>query len=227
MPRRPRTGCGGIVFHVMNRGARRTGLFAEPADYDAFLRVLCEAGERIPMRVLAYVLMPNHWHLVLWPREDGHLSAFMAWASATHVRRWHRAHGTTGSGTLYQGRFKAVPVKADGHFLTLCRYVERNPVRAGLAASADEWPWSSASEYGRRLGPTLHPWPVPRPSCWAALLRTPEPESDLQRLRKGASANGPPQGPQDWSREVAARLRWHGGLRGRGRPPKLTPGGKK
>lgn len=211
----------------MNRGARRTGLFAEPADYDAFLCVLCEAGQRIPVRVLAFAVMPNHWHLVLWPREDGHLSAFMAWTTATHVRRWHVAHGTTGSGTLYQGRFKAVPVSTDEHFLTLCRYVERNPVRAGLVARADEWPWSSASEHGRRVGPPLHAWPVPRPGCWAELLHTPEPESDLRKLRRGASVNGPPLGPRDWSGDVAARLQWYGGFRGRGRPPKIPAGGRK
>lgn len=216
MPRRPRIGCGGLLFHVMNRGARRAPLFDDESDYRAFARVLREANARIPMRVLAFVLMPNHWHLVLWPREDPHLSTFMAWATATHVRRWHLAHQTVGTGTIYQGRFKAIPVKDDGHFLTLCRYVERNPVRAGLATHAEGWPWSSASPIGRRDGPPLASWPVPRPADWSERLNTPESQAALDQVRR--PRDGPPLGPEAWARQTASRLGWQAGLRRRGRP---------
>ena len=224
MPRRPRGGCGGLVFHVMNRGARRAVLFDDGRDYRAFAEVLREAGDRVPMRVLAYVLMPNHWHLVLWPLEDLHLSAYMAWATGTHARRWHLARGSAGTGALYQGRFKALPVKNDRHFLRVCRYVERNPVRAGLVARAEFWPWSSASEIGREHGPRLHPWPVARPADWCERINQPETEAELAKLRR--SPNGPPFGPKAWSRRMAGRLGWRTGLRGPGRPARSGRDGK-
>src|SRR5271154_2443491 len=97
------------------------------------------SGERSPavvvrhhMRLLAYCLMPNHFHVLLWPREDGDLSQFMRWLTVTHTQRWHAHHRTTGTGHLYQGRFKSFPVQSDEHFLTVCRYDERNALRANL-----------------------------------------------------------------------------------------------
>ena len=107
-------------------------IFEKPEDYDAFERVLEEAVERTEMRLLAYCVMPNHWHLVVWPREDGELSRFTGWLTLTHTQRWHAHRHTTGSGHLYQGRFKSFPVQDDEHFLTVCRYVERNALRANL-----------------------------------------------------------------------------------------------
>ena len=93
----------------------------------------------------------------------------MAWATATYSRRWHLAHNTVGTGTIYQGRFKAIPVKDDRHFLTVCRYVERNPVRARLVSRVEDWEWSSASSVSRPSGPFLHEWPVPRPGDRAGI----------------------------------------------------------
>ena len=126
MPRRPRSGCGGLIFHVMNRGARKTQLFDTADDYAAFVRVLKCATGRVPMRILAYALMPNHWHLVLWPREDPHLSAFMAWSTATHVRRWRVVDDG-----LVLGRFRR-----DGVFALIDRCLvfgrHRRVVLAGL-----------------------------------------------------------------------------------------------
>ncbi|HUG92188.1 MAG TPA: hypothetical protein VML55_15210, partial [Planctomycetaceae bacterium] len=81
--------------------------------------------------------MPNHWHLVVWPAGDGDLSEYMRWLTVTHTQRWHAAHHTSGTGALYQGRFKSE------HFLTVCRYVERNALRANLAGSAEAWRWGS------------------------------------------------------------------------------------
>jgi putative transposase len=219
MPRRPRTGTGGLVFHVMNRGSRRLRLFDDAADYVAFARVLREATERVPMRVLCYALMPNHWHLVLWPLGDRDLAEFMAWMTATHVRRWHRARGSVGSGTLYQGRYKAIAVKDDDHFLTVCRYVERNPVRAGLVSRAEDWPWSTASGTVWRTGPPLHAWPVARPDDWSARLAEAEAAHALEAVRR-AIRTSRPWGPDEWTRLTCARLGWRTGMRGAGRPPR-------
>lgn len=103
MPRRSRFSTAGYVFHVLNRAVARQTIFQSEGDYDAFVKTLEEARRKVPMRVLAFVVMPNHWHLVLWPAEDDALSEFMRWLTVTHAQRWHAAHGTTGTGSLYQG----------------------------------------------------------------------------------------------------------------------------
>jgi len=79
MPRQARVAPGGLVYHVLNRAVARLPLLQKPDDYDAFERVLGEAHQRHPIRILAYCLMPNHWHRVLWPREDGQLAPFVRW----------------------------------------------------------------------------------------------------------------------------------------------------
>ena len=89
MARRPRTVLGGLAYHVMNRVAGQQDLFEDAGDYEAFEQVLTEARGREGMRVCAYALMPNHFHLVLWPRADGELSRFMQWLTMTHTQRWH------------------------------------------------------------------------------------------------------------------------------------------
>jgi putative transposase len=219
MPRRPLHGTGGLIFHVMNRGARRLPLFDRPADYSAFVEVLQEATDRFPMRLLCYVVMPNHWHLVLWPRADRDLSVFMAWMTATHSRRWHLAHNAVGTGTIYQGRFKAIAVKDDGHFLTVSRYVERNPVRARLVARVEDWAWSSASRESASFAPRMHAWPIPRPTNWEELVNAAENKSDLKGM-VDAIRRGTPFGPDSWREDMATRLGWRAGLRPRGCPPR-------
>src|SRR6185503_14295500 len=132
MPRRHRAATGGLAYHVLNRRAGRLPLFEKPSDYSAFERVLQEAYQRTGIRIASYCLMPNHWHLLLWPREDGELSESLRWITVTHSQRWHAHRQTGGTGPVYQGRFKSFPVQADEHFLTVARYVERNALRAGL-----------------------------------------------------------------------------------------------
>ena len=145
MPRRPRCATGGLVYHVLNRAIGQMTLFETQGDYLSFERTIAQAHERVAMRTLAFCIMPTHWHLVLWPRADGDLSEFMRWLTVTHTQRRHAHRGTAGSGPLYQGRFKSFPIASDGHFLRVCRYVERNPLRAGLVTRAEDWRWSSLS----------------------------------------------------------------------------------
>jgi len=110
------------------------------------------------MRVLAYCLMPNHFHLALWPQADGDLSRWMQWVLTAHVRRYHRHYGS--SGHVWQGRFKAFPIQADGHLLTVLRYIERNPVRAGLGGRGGR----VAVVQCTRLQTGIREWMV---GCWA------------------------------------------------------------
>ena len=119
------------------------GLVIPGGESGAFLKILGEGMERVPCRVLGLCLMPNHWHLVLWPHADGDLSRLMAWISNTHVKRYRQHYHDRIGGHLYQGRFKSFPVETDDHLYTLLRYVERNPLRAGLVRKATNWRWSS------------------------------------------------------------------------------------
>lgn len=131
------------MYHALNRAVGHVTLFDKTGDYLAFERVLEEAREQVPMRLLAFCVMPNRWHLVVWPIGDGDLSEYMRWLTVTQTQRWHAAHDMSGTGALYQGRFKSFPVQADEHFLTVCRYVltparaPARPCRTGAVASAD------------------------------------------------------------------------------------------
>src|SRR5437870_3808114 len=94
MPRTARVAPGGMVFHVLNRGVARMQLFEKPADFQAFEQVMAETREQSPMRICSYCLMPNHWHLLPWPENDGEMAAFMQRLAITHVRRWQEHAGT-------------------------------------------------------------------------------------------------------------------------------------
>ena len=150
MPRPRRAAEGGLVYHALNRANARSAIFETtrimPPSSASSPRPSCAYD----MRLLAYCLMPNHFHLLLWPREDGDLSRFMRWLTVTHTQRWHAHHRTAGTGHLYQGRFKSFPVQSDEHFLTVCRYVERNALRANLVERAEDWRWGSLA--ARREG---------------------------------------------------------------------------
>ena len=106
MPRTARQAPGGMVFHVINRGVGKQQLFFNDEDYLAFERVIQETLEKRPMRILSYCLMPNHWHLALWPENDGDLGKFMQRLTVTHVTRWQKNYNMVGYGHLYQGRAK-------------------------------------------------------------------------------------------------------------------------
>jgi putative transposase len=136
MGRPRRVSTGGFVYHVMNRATACSQIFHSPADYQAFERILINARMRFDMLILAFCLMPNHWHMALWPRKGTDLSRFTGWLSLTHTQRWHAYRSTAVEGHLYQGRFKSFIVESDAHLLSVCRYVERNALRVNLARSA-------------------------------------------------------------------------------------------
>lgn len=206
MPRRPRLSTSGLFFHVLNRAAKRATLFENAADYDVFERILAAAVARDDVALFAYCVMPNHWHLLLSTRTDGGLSRFMHWLTTTHARRWQTVRGLDGQGAVYQGRFKAVPIGNDEHFLWVCRYVERNPLRAGLVGRAEDWPWSSVARL--RVDPAtawLTAWPVNRPPDWMTHVNRPQTEAELKAFRR-AIATGEPFGDDEWRRGVMTKL---------------------
>jgi putative transposase len=87
MPRPPRQAPGGYIYHALNRSVARLPLFKKDRDYEAFLRVLDEAHQKHPIRILGYCLMPNHWHFVLWPKGDRDITDFLRWLTHTHTKR--------------------------------------------------------------------------------------------------------------------------------------------
>ena len=208
-----------MVFHVLNRGVGRRTLFEKDADYLAFQRVVEETLRTRPMRVCAYCLMPNHWHFILWPNNDGDLPRFMQQLTNTHVKRWKEHRHEIGQGHLYQGRYKCFPVETDEYFYAAARYVERNALRAGLVVSAEQWPWSSlALAAGPTDGfPILADWPLPRPANWGDIVNRPQSEAELAALRKCVN-RGCPWGDADWIARTSRLLGIESTLRTRGRP---------
>lgn len=223
MPRHARAAPGGYVYHALNRAVARLPLFQKTGDYEAFERVLDEALARHPIRLLAYCLMPNHWHFVLWPERDEQLTAFLRWLTHTHTQRWHAHYHSAGTGHLYQGRFRAFPIQEDDHLLRVLRYVERNPLRAGLVRRAENWRWSSLhhrhAQHAKQLG-WLHEWPIQRPRDWLGYVNGVETEAELEALRRSALRERP-FGTEAWETAVAARLGMQHTLRSRGRPRKV------
>ena len=220
MPRPRRATSGGLVYHVLNRANARRTIFDTEWDYRAFEDMLGETQEHVPMRILAWCVMPNHWHLVLWPHEDGQLSEYMRRLTVTHTQRWHAYRGSAGAGHLYQGRFKSFIVQHDAHFLSVCRYVEANALRANLVARAEHWRWSSLARacLGTANGPAcIDAWPVPRPSDWVEYVNQPVGAPDLDALRSCVQ-RGTPYGNKPWTGEVARQLGLESTLRRRGRP---------
>ena len=216
MGRPLRAAPGDTVYHVLNRANARMTLFEDDGDYLAFQRVLAQACDRVGMRLLAYCVMPNHWHLVVWPRRDGDLSRFMNWLTLTHTQRWHRHRNTVGNGHVYQGRFKSFPIETSEYLLTVCRYVERNPVRAGLVTRAEQWQWSSAAS---SKGAALHQWPIPRPLTWLEWVNADEHHEQVEALRRSV-VKGQPFGSEPWTKQMVTRWNLGMTLRERGRPSK-------
>ncbi len=207
------------VHHVLNRANARLPLFESPQDYDRFVALLEEAVTRTQTRLLAWCLMPSHWHLLVWPRHGDELSRFVGWLTLTHTQRWHAVHGTTGSGHLYQGRFKSFAVQDDTHLLTVWRYIERNPLRAGLVERAEAWSWCSLAQ----RAPWLSPGPLSLSADWTEYVNRPETADELAAVRRSV-ARGRPYGDEAWVASKVAAGGLEVTMRERGRPRKSEKG---
>lgn len=184
----------GATYHVTARGDRRALIYRDDHDRAAQLEILAQACQRFDAAVLAYCQMGNHFHLVLHTREAG-LSRLMRHLNGVYTQRFNARHGLVGH--LFQGRFKAILVDRDAYLLALCRYVERNPVAAGLVEAAADWPWSSCRAH---LGLAPAPAWLDTAAVLAALTGQPvETPAQLQRAQAAyAQAVGQPVADGFW-----------------------------
>lgn len=214
-----------MVFHVLNRGVGRMRIFDDDGDFAAFERVMEETLVIQPMRICAYCLMPNHWHLVLWPQNDEDLPAFMQRLTNTHVQRWQQHKHLVGTGHVYQARYKSFPVETDEYFYQVLRYVERNALRANMVPQAEQWQWCSL---WRRINGTreqkalLSAWPLGKPRQWRRLVNEPQTDAELEALRRCVVRNQP-YGSERWTERIAKALGLESTMRARGRPKKQRP----
>ena len=201
----------------MNRAAKRARLFDSASDYIATEDLMLRAKRATAMRVLDYCIMPNHFHFIIWPTSATQMSQFMRRFTGEHAQKWQTTRASTGSGAVYQGRYKAIPVQTGRYFYNVCRYVQRNPIRAGLVKRAEDWPWSSL---WRRLNnedaDLLHPWPVPWPKDWLETLNAPI-DTEVEEVRR-AIRRGVPLGDPEWMAKTAEVVGLTRHVRPRGRP---------
>jgi putative transposase len=216
----PRVDVGGQIFHAYNRGNAGGQLFVADKDYSALEHILVEAKILTQMRILAYCIMPNHWHFVVQPVKDGDMGEFFHKVTVTHAKRWHTVRGSTGQGHIYQGTYKSNLCESGEHFLRLVRYVERNAARAKLVDKAENWRWGSAwirlhgTEQQKKL---LSEWPMEVPDDYYGLLNEPEHEEDLGVLRN-ALRRGCPYGSDLWTAAMIDAHHLESTTRARGRP---------
>src|SRR5262245_36958224 len=170
MPRSPRLIPPDSIVHVLNRGNDRRLLFADAGDFEQFLSFVLYAKMQVPTRIVAYAVMPNHWHFVIWAYSSEQVSTFMNRLTSSHAARVRAETGTVGQGHVYQDRFRAFLVDGEQHYFRLMRYVEGNPLRAGLARRAEAWTWSSLHERTNRPRGVVEAGPLRLPSGWTELV---------------------------------------------------------
>lgn len=219
MPRPPRADEAGGLYHVLNRGNLRADIFRKEADFAAFERILHEGLQLYRMELYGYQLMSNHYHLVVRPLIDGEMSRFMGWIGGTHTMRYHAHYHTSGLGHVYQQRYKSFPIQDDDHFFVVCRYVERNALRAKLVDRAEDWRWGSLWRWLQKPEPDpqlLSPWPLPRLPKWVERVNEPLTTKELDAVRLSAQ-RGRPLGDEAWVKSIATRLNLESTMRPRGR----------
>lgn len=225
----PRLIADGLVYHALNRGNNRARVFFHDADFQLFLHALAQTKQRYPFRLYAYCLMDNHFHLVLEPAAGQNISRILQSLTVAHTWHYHQASATCGH--VWQGRFKSPVVSADEHLLRVMRYVESNPLRAGMVRDLRCYRWSSylAHGLGRRL-PLVDEVPLwallgkteeARQRYWRGWLHTPLTEKELAAVRRSVTS-GRPFGAAAWVEQIAARLGLELVPRPRGRPRKTA-----
>jgi putative transposase len=216
MPRTSRAIVADHCYHVINRGNNQLLRFHERADYSAFLWLIAEARDHVPLPIIGACVMPNHVHLVVRPRSDDEIALWAHWLFTTHARRYHKKYAS--SGRVWQGRFKAFVIQDDAHLLTVLRYVERNALRANLTVRAERWEWGSLHWRTSAHAPfALEESPVLLPKDWVAYVNAPQTAEELEAIRNCVNRQSP-FGAPEWAANKAVELGLEQTLAPLGRP---------
>lgn len=215
MPRIARALADNCYCHLINRGNGRQQIFHKDGDYRAFIDLMHAARNQYPVKIFAWCLMPNHFHLLVQPEQAECLNKFMQWLMTSHVRRYHQHYHT--SGHVWQGRYKSFAIQNNEHLVTVCRYIEANPVRAGLSPSAAQWIWSSHTARIAACEEIMQPdlLPITLPTDWGAYVDTPLTDTEIEKLRNSVNRQTP-YGKEDWRDELCARMGLESTVRPRG-----------
>ncbi len=229
MPRLPRPVADGLLYHALNRGNNRGAVFDTAEDYKTFLHALGQTQRRYPFRLHGYCLMTNHFHLLIAPEPGVSISRILQSLTVAHTWHYHKGQGT--SGRVWQGRFKSPVIQDDDHALVVLRYIEANPLRAGMVSDLAAYPWSSYGAHGLgRNDPLLSPLPVwqtlrrgdaERQAWWRRWAHTPLTEKELSAVRRSV-VSGRPYGGEAWVKATAAAIGFRLEQRPRGRPRKAA-----
>jgi len=214
----------GFIYHVINRGNGGQTVFHENKDYQAFVDIVKKAKRVLELNcwLLSHA---GSFHIIVLPARAEQLSKWMQWIMTSYVRRYHRDYGTNGH--LWQGRFKSFIVQQDEHLIRLMRYVEGNPVRAGVVNTSKEWYWSSHREtLGKRLRTVIDEIPIELPKAWESCVHTMLTENELKRIRESVNRQSP-YGTTIWVTTLCRELGIESTIRPRGRPKKAAKSKKK
>jgi putative transposase len=186
MARKQRIDVAGEFYHCMNRANARLKINFERKDYLLFLKTLKEAQEIFETYILAFVIMNNHFHLVICTRLNQEMGRFMKWLTLTYTQRWHKKHETVGYGHLFQGRYKSVLIKDQLQLETVLRYVERNPLTANLVSNILNWEYSSLYQRHKRVIDEnkiiLAKWPFKEPKDYLKNLIEPLTKKEEEKM---------------------------------------------
>jgi putative transposase len=227
MPRPPRLEIPGVPLHVIQRGVNRSSCFFTDVDRRFYLKCLAKYAGQRQVAVHAYVLMGNHVHLLVTPRFEGGVAAMIQDMGRTYVRTINSLHGRTG--TLWEGRFKSSLVDTETYLMACHRYIELNPVRAGMTRRASEYPWSSHAHHaGGERNPLItehESYRVLGNGCesrqrnFSSLFDCPVPEEQVELIRRSANANAA-IGSREFLERLSLQVGRYVGLPPKGRPPK-------
>jgi len=231
MARPPRLELPGVPLHVVQRGNNRAACFFNDTDRRFYLKCLRNAAAARGCSVHAYVLMGNHVHLLVTPPEEGAVGAMMQDIGRRYVRIMNAIHSRTGS--LWEGRFKSSLIDSERYLLTCHRYIEANPVRAGMVPQVADYVWSSHSHYcGRRTDPLITEHPLhlsmggsepERRAAFCALSSEPLAQRELEEIRAAINTDSA-LGSEDFMDQAEAVLGRSVRPPKRGRPAKVVTG---
>jgi len=217
MPRIPRGETVGGIYHIINRGNMRMRVFDDMEDYEYFLELLKKASKRENVEVHAYSLMPNHFHLLLVPKEPNSLSRLMQWVMTSYVRYYHKKNKT--SGHIWQGRYKSFMVEKESYYIKLIQYIEANALRAKLSRRAEDWDYGSLMERVQKHRTMLSEPYIALDDEWVEYVNRPLNEGELHTIRNSVNRQAP-LGNEKWQVETATKYGLLSTLNERGRPRK-------